>query len=112
MLADLGATVIKVENPGGGDFARHYDDVVKGQAHFVWCNRGKQSITLDLKAMRDWRFCTGFSNLWMSSWPTLAPGATGRMGLTPDELAKRHPDLISVEIDGYGPAVLVTQAGL
>ena len=104
VLADLGATVIKVENPGGGDFARHYDDVVKGQAaHFVWCNRGKKSITLDLKNIAGLEVLHRLLESADVLVANLAPGATGRMGLTPDELARRHPDLISVEIDGYGP---------
>lgn len=104
VLADLGATVIKVENPGGGDFARHYDDVVKGQAaHFVWCNRGKQSITLNLKSDAGLEVLHRLLESADVLVANLAPGATGRMGLTPDELARRHPDLISVEIDGYGP---------
>jgi itaconate CoA-transferase len=102
-LADLGARVIKVENPAGGDFARHYDDVVHGQAaHFVWCNRGKESVTLDLKspAGRELlhRILAG-ADVLLSN---LAPGGTTRLGLGRDDLAARHPDLIAIEIDGYG----------
>jgi crotonobetainyl-CoA:carnitine CoA-transferase CaiB-like acyl-CoA transferase len=102
-LADLGARVIKIENPAGGDFARHYDDVVLGQAaHFVWCNRGKESVTLDLKSAAGLgllhRILDG-ADVLISN---LAPGAVGRLGLGRTDLAERHPGLIALEIDGYG----------
>lgn len=103
-LGDFGARVIKVENPRGGDFARHYDDVVHGQAaHFVWVNRGKESVTLDLKTaggLDVLHRLLGRADVLVSN---LAPGATAKLGLAPGDLAVRHPDLIAVEIDGYGP---------
>jgi len=104
VLADFGARVIKVENPRGGDFARDYDTVVNGMAaHFVWANRGKQSITLDLKSAGGMdvlhRLLAGADALVSN----LAPGATARMGLGPEELRTRYPNLIALEIDGYGP---------
>ncbi|CAJ1498600.1 CaiB/BaiF CoA transferase family protein [[Mycobacterium] holstebronense] len=102
-LADFGARVIKVENPDGGDFARYYDDVVHGQAaHFVWVNRGKESVALDLKseAGRDvLRRILDRADVLVSN---LAPGATARLGLSPEQMAHRHPNVIAVEIDGYG----------
>ena len=103
VLADFGARVIKVENPNGGDFARHYDDVVKGLgAHFVWANRGKESVALDLKKAAGLdilhRLLDG-ADVLVSN---LAPGSTARLGVAPADLAVRHPDVIAVEIDGYG----------
>jgi itaconate CoA-transferase len=107
VLADFGARVIKVENPTGGDFARDYDDVVNGPgglaAHFVWCNRGKESVTLNLKSPAGLdvlhRLLDG-ADAFVSN---LAPGATARLGLGRADLAERHPNVIPVEIDGYGP---------
>ena len=103
-LGDLGARVIKVENPEGGDFTRYYDDVVNGlAAHFVWVNRGKESLTLDLKSadgMAVLHRLLATADVLVSN---LAPGSTARLGLSPADLAVRHPDLIAVEIDGYGP---------
>ena len=102
-LADFGARVIKVENPKGGDFARHYDDVVKGQAaHFVWANRGKESVTLDLKSAAGIDLLHRLLEQADALVSNLAPGATARLGLSGDELARRHPNLVAVEIDGYG----------
>ncbi|WP_330255652.1 CoA transferase [Nocardia sp. NBC_00565] len=102
-LADLGARVIKVENPSGGDFARHYDDVVNGlAAHFVWCNRGKESVTLDLKSTAGLEVLHRLLERADVLVSNLAPGATTRLGLAPADLAERHPDLIAVEIDGFG----------
>ncbi|WP_024804486.1 CaiB/BaiF CoA-transferase family protein [Nocardia sp. BMG51109] len=102
-LADFGARVIKVENPAGGDFARYYDDVVHGQAaHFVWVNRGKESVVLDLKSDAGVGLLhrlLAHADVLVSN---LAPGATGRLGLAPADLAARYPDLIAVEIDGFG----------
>jgi crotonobetainyl-CoA:carnitine CoA-transferase CaiB-like acyl-CoA transferase len=103
VLADFGARVIKVENPKGGDFARDYDDVVNGlAAHFVWANRGKESIALDLKTAGGMEVLHQLLDGADALVSNLAPGATARMGLAPADLAQRHPQLIPVEIDGYG----------
>jgi itaconate CoA-transferase len=103
VLADFGARVIKVENPRGGDFARHYDDVVNGlAAHFVWANRGKESVTLDLKTSAGQKILHRLLDRAEVLVSNLAPGSTGRLGIGTDDLAVRHPDLIAVEIDGYG----------
>ncbi len=104
VLCDFGARVIKIENPKGGDFARDYDDVVNGlAAHFVWANRGKESVTLNLKSPAGMdvlhRLLAG-ADAFVSN---LAPGATARLGLSPADLRARHPQVIPVEIDGYGP---------
>ncbi|MEN0140064.1 MAG: CoA transferase [Rhodococcus sp. (in: high G+C Gram-positive bacteria)] len=103
-LADLGARVIKIENPAGGDSTRHYDTVVgEGMsAHFVWLNHGKESAALDLTDPDDFDVLTGLlekADVFVSN---LAPGALGRLGLTPAELAQRHPRLVVVDISGYG----------
>jgi itaconate CoA-transferase len=104
VLADFGARVIKVENPNGGDFARHYDDVVNGlAAHFVWANRGKESVTINLKTdagLDILRRLLDRADVLVSN---LAPGSTARLGISQADLAQRHPDVIAVEIDGYGP---------
>lgn len=102
-LADFGARVIKVENPDGGDFARYYDDVVNGQAaHFVWVNRGKESVTLDLKSEAGRDILHRLLDRADVLVSNLAPGATARLGLSPQDMARRHPNVIAVEIDGYG----------
>ena len=102
-LADLGARVIKVERPGGGDFARAYDTRVKGQAsHFVWTNRSKESLTLDLKqpaALAILRELIGKADVLVQN---LAPGAAARMGLGFETLSQEHPRLIVCDISGYG----------
>ena len=104
VLADFGARVIKVENPNGGDFARHYDDVVNGlAAHFVWANRGKESVTLNLKSEAGLDILHRLLDRADALVSNLAPGSTPRLGLAPADLAKRHPDVIALEIDGYGP---------
>lgn len=104
VLADFGARVIKVENPNGGDFARDYDTVVNGlAAHFVWANRGKESITLDLKSAAGLDILHRLLERADALVSNLAPGATARMGLAPEALRARYPELIAVEIDGYGP---------
>ncbi|MFV9635627.1 CaiB/BaiF CoA transferase family protein [Mycobacterium neumannii] len=107
VLADFGARVIKVENPNGGDFARDYDDVVNGPgglaAHFVWANRGKESVTLNTKAPEGIDLLHRLLDRADAFVSNLAPGATARMGLAPSDLATRHPNVIPVEIDGYGP---------
>ncbi|WP_232666092.1 CaiB/BaiF CoA transferase family protein [Pseudonocardia sp. TRM90224] len=103
-LADLGARVIKVENPRGGDFARHYDDVLNGMAaHFVWVNRGKESLTLDLKDPRGIEVLHRLLDAADVLVSNLAPGATERLGIGPEQLAQRHPHVVGVEISGYGP---------
>lgn len=102
-LADFGARVIKVENPKGGDFARDYDDVVIGQAaHFVWANRGKESVTLDLKTDDGLAILHRLLDRADVLVSNLAPGATARLGISPVDLADSHPGVIAVEIDGYG----------
>ncbi|MEB3049211.1 CaiB/BaiF CoA-transferase family protein [Mycolicibacter sp. MYC123] len=102
-LADFGARVIKVENPDGGDFARYYDDVVAGQAaHFVWVNRGKESVTLDLKSEAGRDILHRLLDRADVLVSNLAPGATARLGLSAADMARRHPKVISLEIDGYG----------
>ena len=102
-LADLGARVIKVENPNGGDITRRLDDVVHGMAaHFVWLNRGKESVALDLSvpaARAALHALLARADVLVSN---LGPGATGRLGIGPDDLAARYPRLIGVEISGYG----------
>jgi crotonobetainyl-CoA:carnitine CoA-transferase CaiB-like acyl-CoA transferase len=107
VLADFGARVIKVENPKGGDFARDYDDVVNGPgglaAHFVWCNRGKESVTLNTKSPAGVELLHRLLDHADAFVSNLAPGATARLGIAPADLAVRHPNVIPVEIDGYGP---------
>lgn len=107
VLADFGARIIKVENPNGGDFARAYDDVVNGPgglaAHFVWCNRGKESVTLNTKSAAGMELLHRLLDRADAFVSNLAPGATARLGIAPADLAARHPDVIPVEIDGYGP---------
>ena len=102
-LADLGARVIKVERPGVGDFARAYDSRVRGQAsHFVWTNRSKESLTLDLKqpaALATLKDLLGQTDVLVQN---LAPGAAARMGLSFEALSKLHPKLIVCDISGYG----------
>lgn len=102
-LADYGARVVKVERPGSGDFARGYDQTVRGlSSHFVWLNRGKESLTLDLKqdAARE-----VLEKLLASAdvlVQNLAPGAAARMGLSYQTLAPKYARLIVVDISGYG----------
>ncbi len=102
-LADLGARVIKIERPGVGDFARGYDERVRGLAsHFVWTNRSKESLTLNLKAEEGQdilRRLLGETDVLVQN---LAPGATERMGLSFEALNERYPDLVVCDISGYG----------
>ncbi len=102
-LADLGARVIKIERPGVGDFARAYDQRVRGQAsHFVWTNRSKESLTLDLKqpeALAVLKALLAKADVLVQN---LAPGATARMGLGYEALSRDHPGLIVCDISGYG----------
>lgn len=103
-LGDFGARVIKVENPNGGDFARHYDDVVGGlAAHFVWVNRGKESVALDLKSPAGSAVLHRLLDRADVLVSNLTPGTTAKLGLSPADLEVSHPGLIAVEIDGYGP---------
>jgi itaconate CoA-transferase len=102
-LADLGARVIKVERPGVGDFARAYDQRVRGQAsHFVWTNRSKESLALDLKdpeALEVLHALLARADVLVQN---LAPGATSRMGLGYEMLRVRYPRLVVCDISGYG----------
>jgi itaconate CoA-transferase len=103
-LADFGARVIKIENPQGGDFARHYDDVVNGlAAHFVWVNRGKESVTLDVKSPDGIELLHRLLDRADVLVSNLAPGSTARLGIASEDMEVRHPGVIAVEIDGYGP---------
>ena len=103
-LADLGARVVKVERPGGGDFARHYDATVKGLAsYFVWLNRGKQSLTLDLKSAAGLAVLDRLIARADVFVQNLAPGAAARMGLSAAGLRARDPRLIVCDIAGYAP---------
>jgi itaconate CoA-transferase len=102
-LADLGARVIKVEREDGGDFARDYDGRVKGQSsHFVWCNRSKESIALDLKTPRGAEVLGRLVAKADVFVQNLAPGAVARMGFGFEALKARHPRLIVCDISGYG----------
>jgi len=102
-LADLGARVIKVERPGGGDFARAYDQRAKGLAsHFVWVNRSKESLALDLKQAADLAAVKALIGRADVLVQNLAPGATARMGLDAATLRAQHPRLIVCDISGYG----------
>ena len=102
-LADLGARVIKVERPGPGDFARDYDQTVKGMSsHFVWLNRSKESIALELKTdagQRAMQALVATADVFVQN---LAPGAADRLGLGAEHLHATHPGLIHVSISGYG----------
>ena len=102
-LADLGARVIKIERPGVGDFARGYDTTVKGLAsHFVWLNRSKQSLTLDLKQPEGWEALARLLARADVFVQNLAPGASARLGLDAPTLRARHPRLIVGDLSGYG----------
>ena len=102
-LADLGARVIKIERPGVGDFARDYDQTVNGQsAYFVWLNRSKESLTLDVKHARAAEILKrliGNADVFIQN---LAPGAAGRLGLDAATLLAQHPRLIVSDVSGYG----------
>jgi len=102
-LADLGARVIKVERPGEGDFARAYDTRVHGSAsHFVWCNRSKESLTLDLKNPSARAVLQKLVDRADVLVQNLAPGATARMGLDHASLAPSNPRIVVCDISGYG----------
>jgi itaconate CoA-transferase len=103
-LADLGARVIKVERAAGGDFARDYDRTVLGQSsYFVWLNRGKESIELDVKSERGRHVMAALLARADVFVQNLAPGAAARLGFAADELRARHPRLICCSVSGYGP---------
>jgi itaconate CoA-transferase len=102
-LADLGARVIKVERPGVGDFARGYDETVKGLAsHFVWLNRTKESLTLNLKHPKAREILERLLSEADVFVQNLAPGATERLGFGGEALKERYPRLIVCDISGYG----------
>jgi itaconate CoA-transferase len=103
-LADFGARVIKVENPGGGDMARSYDNAWHGEvaAHFAWLNRGKESLAINL---RDPRGAAALDDLLARAdvvVQNLAPGAAARRGLAAEQLHEKYPRVIAVDISGYG----------
>jgi itaconate CoA-transferase len=102
-LADLGARVIKIERPDGGDFARSYDTTVKGlSSYFVWLNRSKESLTLDLKRPGADDVLARLLERADVFVQNLAPGAAERLGTTPLTLHTRHPRLIVCNVSGYG----------
>jgi itaconate CoA-transferase len=104
-LADLGARVVKIERPKVGDFARDYDQTVKGQsAYFVWLNRSKESLTLDVKRPEAKEILARLIERADIFIQNLAPGAAGRLGLDADRLLAKHPRLIMCDISGYGDA--------
>jgi crotonobetainyl-CoA:carnitine CoA-transferase CaiB-like acyl-CoA transferase len=101
-LADLGARVIKVERPGAGDFARAYDTAVRGKlgSHFLWLNRSKESVTLDVKGGAEiLDALLAKADVFLAN---LAPGALDRLGYGTEALLERYPRLIVVNISGYG----------
>ena len=103
-LADLGARVIKIERPGQGDFARRYDRTVHGQSsYFVWLNRGKESVELDLKAADDRQLLLALIDRADVFVQNLAPGAAERLGLGSAELRSGRQRLVHCSITGYGP---------
>ena len=102
-LADLGARVIKIERPQTGDFARAYDQTVRGMASsFVWLNRSKESLTLDVKHPRSSEILNRLMERADVFVQNLAPGAAARLGLSADALLERYPRLIVCDISGYG----------
>lgn len=102
-LADLGAEVIKIERPGGGDFARTYDTAVHGlSSYFVWLNRGKQSLTLDLKQPEAIEILRGLIAQSDVLVQNLGPGAIDRLGFPPAELRQNYPELVICSISGFG----------
>lgn len=103
LLADLGARVIKIERPDGGDFARGYDTRVNGlSSHFVWTNRGKESAALDLRDGADLALVRRMIEKADVFIENLAPGAAARLGLAAAALRAKHERLITVSISGYG----------
>lgn len=102
-LADLGARVIKIERPDGGDFARRYDETVHGESsYFVWLNRSKESMTLDVKhpsGREVIRRLLADADVFVQN---LGPGATGRLGLDAESLRELNPRLLVCDLSGYG----------
>jgi crotonobetainyl-CoA:carnitine CoA-transferase CaiB-like acyl-CoA transferase len=104
-LAEYGARVIKVERPGSGDFARAYDDAVRGRmsAHFSWLNRSKESFAVDVKVPAGLaalhRLVAGADVVTQN----LSPGAAARLGLDAQTLLARYPRMVAVDLSGYGP---------
>ena len=104
-LADLGARVVKIERPKVGDFARAYDNAVKGMSsHFVWLNRSKESLTLDLKHPRAAPIFERLLERADVVIQNLAPGAARRLGLGAEALLPKYPRLIVCDLSGYGDA--------
>ncbi len=102
-LADLGARVIKIERPGKGDFARGYDRAVKGMSsHFVWLNRSKESLTLDVKAAAGREILGKLIDNADVLLSNLAPGALGRLGFGAGTVRETYPHIINCEISGFG----------
>jgi itaconate CoA-transferase len=102
-LADLGARVIKIERPDGGDFARSYDTTVRGMSsYFVWLNRSKESLTLDLKRPEGAQVLTRLLDRADVFVQNLAPGAADRLGTGAGHLRARYPKLIVCTLSGYG----------
>ncbi|HEY3918018.1 MAG TPA: CaiB/BaiF CoA-transferase family protein [Stellaceae bacterium] len=103
-LADAGARVIKIERPDG-DFARYYDRAARGQsAYFVWLNRGKESLALDIKSADDRALLARMLERADVFVQNLSPGAAARAGFAPEELRRRFPRLVTCSISGYGEA--------
>jgi len=102
-LAGLGARIIKIERPGAGDFARGYDTTVRGQSsYFVWLNRGKESVALDIKRPEGAEALAALlagADVFLQN---LGPGAAARLGLAADDLLAKHPRLICGTVSGYG----------
>ncbi|VAW16219.1 L-carnitine dehydratase/bile acid-inducible protein F [hydrothermal vent metagenome] len=111
LLADQGARVIKVERPDGGDFARAYDTRARGlSSHFVWTNRSKESLALDLKedeAVAALKAIIATADIFVQN---LAPGAVERLGLDPADLRRANPRLLTCSISGYGPGGPMSKA--
>ncbi len=102
-LADLGARVIKIERPGGGDFARHYDSAAGGLcSHFAWANRSKESMTLDLKTAAGHEILSQLLERADVFVQNLAPGAVERLGFGDKRLQSEYPGLIVCHVSGYG----------
>ncbi|MBA2678815.1 MAG: CoA transferase, partial [Ktedonobacteraceae bacterium] len=102
-LADLGARVIKIERPGGGDFARGYDEKVQGlSSYFAWLNRSKESLTLNLKHPEAGEIVHKLLAEADVFAQNLSPGAMERMGLGTESLTQKYPRLIVCDISGYG----------